>query len=41
MGKRKSSPWLATTPAWMLPLFIMSSLLIYIHVTMNFSAVLL
>jgi len=39
MGKRKSSPWLATISAWMLPLLIMSSLLIYIHVAMKFSAV--
>jgi hypothetical protein len=28
MGKRKSSPWLATTSAWMLPLLIMAGLLI-------------
>jgi hypothetical protein len=41
MGKRKSSPWLATTSAWMLSLLIMDSLLISIHATMKNSPVLL
>jgi hypothetical protein len=41
MGKRKSSPWLATTSAWMLSLLIMDSLPISIHATMKNSPVLL
>ncbi|MBA2874105.1 hypothetical protein [Thermaerobacillus caldiproteolyticus] len=36
MGKRKSSPWLATTPIWMLSLLIMTNEFIYIHSICDF-----
>jgi hypothetical protein len=36
MGKRKSSPWLATTSTWMLPLLIMTNEWICIHLIYDF-----
>lgn len=39
MGKRKSSPSLATTPSTVLPLLIMDGFLISIHAAMKNSQV--